>query len=286
MRLDQLLSEFRSVITLRGVAAIGMSLLAACGSADETTNAGSSTISSKSVRSGYIAPENYPNASALLPPPPEVNSVAHALDEQISQQNLQLVDTARWEQATTDAKIRFPDAAGTFSCATGISLTDKDTPNTNRVLYRSMLDVSKTAGLVKRLYQRPRPFMVNREPICTPTGVRQLESNGAYPSGHSAVGWAWALILAEIVPESADRVLARGWEYGQSRVICNVHWQSDVTQGRTVGAIVVARMHGNAEFRADLEAARREIAAVRANGDVPDLDCAVEEAALRKEPST
>jgi acid phosphatase (class A) len=113
-----------------------------------------------------------------------------------------------------------------------------------------------------------------------------LESNGAYPSGHSAIGWAWALILAEIVPESADRVLARGWEFGQSRVICNVHWQSDVTQGRTVGAIVVARMHGNTEFRADLEAARREIAAVRANGDVPDLDCAAEEAALRKEPST
>jgi acid phosphatase (class A) len=271
---------------LRGVAAIGMSVLAACGSADETTSSGSSTASSKSVQSGYFAPENYPNASALLPPPPEVNSVAHALDEQISQQNLQLVDTARWEQATMDAKIRFPDVAGTFSCATGISLSKKNTPNTNKVLLRAMLDVGKTVGPVKRLYHRPRPFMVNQEPICTPTGAKYLEKDGAYPSGHSATGWAWALILAEIVPESADRVLTRGWEFGQGRAICNVHWQSDVTQGRTLGAIVVAHLHSDPEFRADLEAARGEIAAVRANGDVPDLDCTAEEAALRQETST
>ena len=69
-----------------------------------------------------------------------------------------------------------------------------------------------------------------------------LREDGSYPSGHNAIGWASALILAEIAPERADLVLARGRAFGQSRVICNVHWQSDASEGRTMGAAAVARM--------------------------------------------
>jgi acid phosphatase (class A) len=45
------------------------------------------------------------------------------------------------------------------------------------------------------------------------------------------VGWAWALILAEISPEQSDAILARGAAYGASRNVCNVHWRSDVNAG-------------------------------------------------------
>ena len=38
-----------------------------------------------------------------------------------------------------------------------------------------------------------------------------------------------------------------------------MHWQSDVTQGRAVAAMVVAKLHGDAQFRADLNNARAEI---------------------------
>jgi acid phosphatase (class A) len=122
--------------------------------------------------------------------------------------------------------------------------------------------------------------MLNQEPVCTPTGVRHLKKDGSYPSGHAATGWVWGLILAEIIPEAADKVLARGWEFGQSRAICNVHWQSDVDQGRTLGAMVVAQLHGYTEFRTDLETARKEIVAVAADSEFPDLDCASEAAAF------
>ena len=138
----------------------------------------------------------------------------------------------------------------------------------------------KTVGAVKRLHQRPHPFMVNNEPVCTSTGEKQLRRDGSYPSGHTASGWVWGLILAEVIPDSADKVIARGWEYGHSRAVCNVHWQSDVIAGRTLGSIVLARLHSNAEFRADLDAARKEIAAIRASGEKPQLDCAAENAAL------
>jgi len=51
--------------------------------------------------------------------------------------------------------------------------------------------------------------------------------------------------------------------FGQSRIICNVHWQSDVNQGRIMGAATVARLHADPGFLADLEAAKAEIAALR-----------------------
>ena len=113
--------------------------------------------------------------------------------------------------------------------------------------------------------------MRNNEPICTPDDEEGLRKDGSYPSGHTAIGWAWALILCEVVPENTDAILARGREFGQSRVVCNVHWQSDVDEGRIMGAAAVARLHADESFRRELEEAKREVAGIRgrvgASGD-------------------
>ena len=66
------------------------------------------------------------------------------------------------------------------------------------------------------------------------------------------------MILCEIVPDRTDVILARGYAFGQSRVICNVHWQSDVDAGRIMGAAAVARLHADEDFLADLEKAKTE----------------------------
>jgi acid phosphatase (class A) len=123
--------------------------------------------------------------------------------------------------------------------------------------------------------------MVNGVPICATDAEREMLANdGSYPSGHAAVGWAWALILTELAPDRADAILARGREFAQSRVVCNVHWQSDVLEGRAIGAAAVARLHADAAFQADLAAAREELAAVRAKALPPSRDCAAEASAL------
>jgi membrane-associated phospholipid phosphatase len=36
-----------------------------------------------------------------------------------------------------------------------------------------------------------------------------LGKQGSYPSGHSAAGWAWALVLAEVAPVRAEAILER-----------------------------------------------------------------------------
>ncbi|EKT65066.1 PhoN2 (Apy), periplasmic phosphatase, apyrase, ATP diphosphohydrolase [Providencia burhodogranariea] len=53
--------------------------------------------------------------------------------------------------------------------------------------------------------------------------------------------------------------MQRGYAFGQSRVICGVHWQSDVKAGRLIGSGVVARLHASPEFQQALSLAKDEI---------------------------
>ena len=77
-----------------------------------------------------------------------------------------------------------------------------------------------------------------------------------------------------------DEILGRGRAFGESRIVCNHHWYSDVVWGRFMGAATVARLHADPTFRADLEAAKAEVAAIRAKNSAPAVDCKAEAAAL------
>ena len=67
-----------------------------------------------------------------------------------------------------------------------------------------------------------------------PASEAALRKNGSYPSGHTAFGWAWGLILSELVPTRTNEIIRRGRAYGVSRMVCNVHWKSDVEAGRAM----------------------------------------------------
>ena len=162
----------------------------------------------------------------------------------------------------------------------GIPITEEDTPHLYMLLRRTGADAGLSTYTAKRQYQRKRPFMMNDEPICTPDEEELLRKDGSYPSGHTALGWAWALILTEIAPDSADAILARGRAFGESRNVCNVHWHSDVAEGRFMGAATVAKLHANPAFRNEVEAAKAEFTAVRARGLKPTRDCQAEADAL------
>jgi acid phosphatase (class A) len=233
---------------------------------------------------GYLTKAALPDSLALVPPPPAPGSAALALDEDANRKALALRGTPRFAQATEDANLLFPRAAGTFSCALGAPVTEADTPHLYLVLRRVLSDAGASTGRAKDKYKRLRPFLVNKEPSCTPAEEAELGQQGSYPSGHSAAGWTWALVLAEVDPDHENEILARGRAFGQSRVVCNVHWQNDVNEGRIMGAATVARLHADPAFRADLDAAKKELAAVRAKGFAPSRDCKAEADALAAVP--
>jgi acid phosphatase (class A) len=88
-------------------------------------------------------------------------------------------------------------------------------------------------------------------------------------------------VLAQVAPERTDALVQRGYAFGQSRVVCGVHWQSDVDAGRLVGAAAVARLQSEAVFQAQLRAAASEVKDQQAAGRLPARDCAAEAAALQ-----
>lgn len=122
--------------------------------------------------------------------------------------------------------------------------------------------------------------MINGESICTPEDEEVLREDGSYPSGHTAVGWGWALILSELAPDRGEQILARGRAFGESRTVCNVHWYSDVVAGRLVGAAAVAKLHTDPAFREALDAARSDLERMRSAGQAPPTNCAAEAKAL------
>jgi len=236
------------------------------------------------ILAGYLDRRALPNSLELVPSPPADGSAAFALDQEVSRKNLALRGTPRWDLAARDAELMFPEAAGTFSCALGIPITEKDTPHLYMLLRRTLADAGLSTYTAKNHYQRTRPFMVNKAPTCTPDEEVHLMKDGSYPSGHTAIGWAWALILTEIAPDRADAILARGRAFGESRIVCNVHWNSDVMEGRFMGAAAVARLHADPAFRAEIESAKAEVAAIRGKGVAPTRDCRAEDEALAYHP--
>ncbi len=237
------------------------------------------------ILQGYLGREDYPDSLALLPPPPATGSKAEATDQAISNRLLTLHDGDRFRLAALDNDLSFPNAAGTFSCALGIPVTQTDTPYLYQLLRRSLTDAGLATYAAKNHYERTRPFVENGNGNCAPEREQELlKGDPSYPSGHTAIGWAWALILSEIAPERTNQILARGRTFGESRIICNVHWYSDVVEGRFMGSAAVARLHADPAFRAELAAARDEVAAARARGLKPNRDCQAEANALAQDP--
>ena len=230
---------------------------------------------------GYLPPEALPRSDLFLPPAPQAQP-AGSTDEVAARQAFQHRGSARWQLAARDANLRFPAAAESFACALGFEPTEAQTPNLYMLLRRTLTDAGLATYKAKDQYKRTRPFVAFSAPTCTPAEEAALSKDGSYPSGHAALGWAWALVLTELAPERADALLLRGRAFGQSRGICGVHWKSDIEAGRVIGAATVARLRVNEIFQAQLAAARKEVVRARAAGQVPPAaDCTSETQTLR-----
>ena len=229
---------------------------------------------------GYLTEEEQLDSKAFVPPAPGEDSPRQALDTAWANNMLKLRGTPRWDLAIRDADLHFPAAADRFSCSLGLPVTQEDTPALYMLLRRTLTDVGLASYSAKNAYQQERPFMVNGQPICTPEEEEMLRKDGSYPSGHTSIGWGWALILSELSPGQADAIIARGRSFGESRNVCNVHWYSDVVAGRMVAAAAVSKLHDNEQFLAAMDAAREDIARAREAGLTPAVDCEAEARAL------
>lgn len=200
------------------------------------------------------------DSEKFLDTPPDTLSARYAYDREQYEWGKRERATERGRRAVTDADLSEGWLDRDFSDAFGFELTPDGAPQ----IYKLISNMKEDAGdlatrKAKNHYMRPRPFMVFNEPSATPADEPGLRKNGSYPSGHTAIGWATALVLSEINPARADEIMKRGYDFGESRVICGAHFQSDVDAGRLVGAAVVSRLHADKGFQKQLEKAKKEM---------------------------
>ncbi len=209
------------------------------------------------------------NSFIVLPPPPDGASITFLNDQARYTWGKTMRNTPRGEQAVQDARVGGDGVPKAFSEAFGIEISSEGTPE----IYKLVVGMREDAGDLgtreaKNYYNRTRPFCFYDEETCNPEQQEELSTNGSYPSGHTSIGWATALVLAEINPERQNEILKRGFDMGESRVICGYHFQSDVDAGRLTGAMTVARLHADPAFQAQLDKAKKEFKKLKKSGKV------------------
>jgi acid phosphatase (class A) len=212
--------------------------------------------------SGYIDIPHVPNVAELLGPPPPDGSGTKMGDVATFRATRALQGSARWRLAVSDADYGAAAMLRDFSCVLGVALDPATAPALNRLLDRLTVDSSNTERSAKSFYKRPRPFVEIGGPICV-TPDDYLRKSYSYPSGHSTYSWTVGLVLADLAPDQAAAILGRARTYGESRVVCGVHYESDVQAGRLAATALFGALQADPAFRKDLEAARTELAGLR-----------------------
>jgi acid phosphatase (class A) len=117
-------------------------------------------------------------------------------------------------------------------------------------------DESVTTDPVKKTFQRVRPYNLDKtlSPVCV---VKSIDDS--YPSGHSTAGYTNALVLIEMVPEKRDAILARADDYAHNRMVCGVHYPSDIQAGKLLAYTLHASLDANPQFQKELAAAKVEL---------------------------
>ncbi|MDO4187160.1 MAG: M28 family peptidase [Bacteroidales bacterium] len=208
----------------------------------------------------YLQVEDLPDILAFLPPPPAEDSPVFQADKAIHDWALTQGSGERAQRAIREGTTDVDTMALYFSGAFGKKLSKETTPLTMYLLERSIRTFRLAATNPKKVYMRPRPFVYYNEGTLIPEDEEDDRHSGSYPSGHTSRGWGMALVLAQLNPERQDTLMAFGYEWGQSRVIANYHWQSDVDAARLMTSATFARLQACEEYRKDLAAAIDELA--------------------------
>jgi acid phosphatase (class A) len=175
-----------------------------------------------------------------------------------------------------------PSLLRDFSCASGLDLTTERTPHLASVLANAGYDGVQIAARAKSRFKRQRPYELDEGPTCLPTkGWREARD---YPSGHAARAWTWGLVLAALLPDRRQQLISRAQAYADSRVICGFHSPTGANGGRTVAVLAVNSLMRDRRFRADMQQAAKEVAALKLQGQVPAANQCRSEPAMVSRP--
>ena len=216
------------------------------------------TLNAQEQIQPYFTVDQLPDLIKCLPAPPAFDSPEFANDMmRYAWGKQQRLDQERAEIAKRDAVWSYEALLNEFAVPFGLQISPENTPEIWKLMVTSLTTTDAMRVAPKAFYHRQRPFERYQDKMLTDEEA-ELTGEGSYPSGHTMRGWTTALLLAEVNPAAADTIFARGWMYGESRVIVGAHWQSDVDASRVAASIAYGALHGSADFREQMAKAQAE----------------------------
>uniref|UniRef100_UPI0035C99D9B autotransporter outer membrane beta-barrel domain-containing protein n=1 Tax=uncultured Methylobacterium sp. TaxID=157278 RepID=UPI0035C99D9B len=122
-------------------------------------------------------------------------------------------------------------------------------PNTRDSVYDLAYGVtSRQAG--QDVYGSSRPVQVapNSYNIFDPTALNGLATNPSFPSGHTNYAITDSILLAMLVPQQYQNLIARGAEYADSRIVLGVHYPLDIIASRAFASYDLAQAFTNPAY--------------------------------------
>jgi acid phosphatase (class A) len=210
---------------------------------------------SGAAQAGLLDPAAY-DPSRYLPPPPALGSV----DNKAEFAELKAIAARSTpedvEAAAHDARDESPDL---FNSTVGFDLMAL--PETKRLLTMVVDEEEADTKVAKTYFHRLRPYSVDPTiKTCEPVKLGKPVAN-SYPSGHATLAFSTGVVLAALMPTKSQPILARAFQYAEHRLVCGVHYRSDIVGGQQFGTILALKLMDNPEFKAQMAKAQAELAA-------------------------
>ena len=198
----------------------------------------------------YIDPLQL-HLNLILPLPPARDSAITAAE---------LAELHRIESTRTPAQITQAQADDKeedifiFKSVLGPRFTAEALPITAALSAHVRNDESAASPL-KNIFRRPRPYQIDSDlhPVC-PLNAGPT----SYPSGHSLSGYLLALTLVQLVPEKRQEIFDRADQYAHNRLVCGVHYVTDIEASRMVAYAIFGSLTASPRFQRDLATAQEE----------------------------
>jgi acid phosphatase (class A) len=195
------------------------------------------------------------DAARLLPPPPRPGSPAAKAEvaelHAIAERSAPDVVAAAARDAMDQKPDMFNEALGFDAMAL---------PATARLLTAVFEEQAAAGKSAKAFFHRDRPWIVDPT-IRTCTKQPPGPAANTYPSGHSTTAFSLGVVLAALMPENAQIILARAGQAAENRLICGMHFRSDIVAGQQFGTALALRLMEKPAFKAQMAAARAELRA-------------------------
>ena len=113
-------------------------------------------------------------------------------------------------------------------------LTDVEIDQVRDLMAQVAADAGYFNLILKKKYNRPRPFMRDSEITACVTHSPEA----SYPSGHSVVSRLMGLILSDLYPSKKKAILEQTDSIADSRVLGGVHHPKDTEAGQQLGNLI------------------------------------------------